>query len=92
MNMLTNYSCPKCLGDVYQSAIDGYKGQCFECDEDFYEIELISEESLFPHGYVCKQCCGPSPVGVGYVVDGEKAALASKDLKACGCGYSVLAE
>lgn len=42
-------------------------------------------------GFVCKRCGGPSPVGVGYVDEGEGAAGRSAGLSACGCGWSVLA-
>jgi hypothetical protein len=41
-------------------------------------------------GYQCKQCGGPSPVGVGYVDTTPGAAEASATLTACGCGYSRL--
>lgn len=41
------------------------------------------------HGYICKRCHGPAPVGVGYVANGADAAKASAGLTRCACGYSV---
>lgn len=41
------------------------------------------------HGYICKRCHGPAPVGVGYVAHGGDAAQASAGLTRCECGYSV---
>ena len=41
------------------------------------------------HGYICKRCHGPAPVGVGYVAPGVEAAAASEGLTRCACGYSV---
>jgi hypothetical protein len=41
-------------------------------------------------GYQCKECGGPSPIGVGYVDTTPGAAEASAALTACGCGYSRL--
>lgn len=41
------------------------------------------------HGYVCKRCDGPSPVGVGYAVTADGAAQASAAADTCPCGYSV---
>ena len=41
------------------------------------------------HGYICKRCHGPAPVGVGYVANGADAAQASAGLTRCACGYSV---
>lgn len=47
--------------------------------------------SSSPHaGYRCKQCDGPSPVGVGYVDNSTDAAAASAGLTVCACGYSRL--
>lgn len=40
------------------------------------------------HGFICKKCAGPSPVGVGYVADGEAAAEASAGVTVCPCGNS----
>lgn len=40
------------------------------------------------HGYICKKCTGPSPMGIGYVADGYEAAAQSAKLTRCGCGYS----
>lgn len=41
------------------------------------------------HGYVCKKCGRPSPVGVGYVAPGKEAAEASAGITACECGHSM---
>jgi len=41
-------------------------------------------------GYQCKECGGPSPIGVGYVDTTPGAADASAALTFCGCGYSRL--
>lgn len=41
------------------------------------------------HGYVCKECGSPSPMGVGYVVGGDAAAVASAGLASCLCGLSI---
>jgi hypothetical protein len=40
------------------------------------------------HGYICKACGEPSPVGVGYVADGAAAGQRSAGLTACECGHS----
>lgn len=40
------------------------------------------------HGYACKRCGGPSPMGIGYLADGAEAARLSAPLTVCGCGYS----
>lgn len=40
------------------------------------------------HGYVCKHCNEPSPMGIGFVAPGRDAAMASTALDACQCGYS----
>lgn len=37
--------CSRCGGPMFKSDIDGYVGQCFHCDEDFYSFEF---ESLIP--------------------------------------------
>jgi hypothetical protein len=41
------------------------------------------------HGFVCKKCGKPSPVGVGYVAPGKEAAEASAGITACECGHSM---
>lgn len=42
-----------------------------------------------PVGFICKQCSGPSPIGVGYTGDRTEAAYrASRDRKTCDCGLS----
>lgn len=41
-----------------------------------------------PFGYVCKSCGGPSPVGVGYIAQGQDAESASASVDHCACGYS----
>lgn len=38
-------------------------------------------------GYICKQCGGPAPMGVGYASTEGAAEMSS--LKECACGYSV---
>lgn len=37
--------CPHCGRPVVASDTDGYAAQCFYCDEDFYNIELIQRGS-----------------------------------------------
>lgn len=41
------------------------------------------------HGYICKQCGKPSPVGVGFVTGGTAAFRASHGITQCECGYSA---
>jgi len=41
-----------------------------------------------PHGYICKSCGNPAPMGIGYVVGGLAAAQASESINCCLCGYS----
>lgn len=43
------------------------------------------------HGYVCKSCGGPSPVGIGYVDNTEGADERSAGLTRCQCGKSQAA-
>ena len=43
-------------------------------------------------GYVCKQCGGPAPLGIGFPDDSEGAYERSEGLTSCACGYSVLPE
>lgn len=37
------YLCPHCKKEVVKSEINEYAWQCVECDEDFYDIEIIKE-------------------------------------------------
>lgn len=38
------------------------------------------------HGFICKQCGGPQPIGIGYVLDGHDAYRASAAMTApCDC-------
>lgn len=34
--------CPHCRKPVIESEIPGYRWQCLECDEDFYDFECYS--------------------------------------------------
>lgn len=43
-------------------------------------------------GYVCKQCGGPAPLGIGYADYSPGARERSEGLTSCACGYSVLPE
>jgi len=39
---MKEYICPKCECKItYEDVVEGYFGVCLECDEDFYEFELI---------------------------------------------------
>lgn len=40
------------------------------------------------HGYVCKQCGGPSPMGIGYVDNRPGAGHVSSYVTRCPCGHS----
>jgi hypothetical protein len=40
------------------------------------------------HGYICKKCGGPAPVGIGYVDSTDGAAERSAAVSACECGRS----
>nr|DAE55332.1 MAG TPA: NADH-PPase NADH pyrophosphatase zinc ribbon domain [Caudoviricetes sp.] len=42
--MKTRKFCPKCGQALAQSFTEGYAFQCFTCDEDFYEIEVVCKE------------------------------------------------
>lgn len=37
--------CPHCHRPLTRSEIKGYKWQCFYCDEDFYDIEVIKVDN-----------------------------------------------
>jgi len=38
----TEKVCRKCRGEIaFETVSDGYFGVCLECDEDFYEFELV---------------------------------------------------
>ena len=38
------------------------------------------------HGFACKRCGGPQPLGIGYVLDGHDAYMASAAMTApCDC-------
>lgn len=48
--------------------------------------ELITTDH---HGYICKRCAAPAPMGIGYISYDPDATYAdSKDLTSCACGYS----
>lgn len=51
---------------------------------------VVYVEDVQVGGFVCKECHGPSPRGVGYSALGESAAMASLFITACQCGYSIL--
>lgn len=55
-------------------------------DSEFQEV-LASKGGF--HGYVCKACGNPSPVGIGYASHGNAAWLASHGISECACGHSV---
>lgn len=38
----TGKYCPHCGGPVYRSDLPQYRYQCFDCDEDFFVIEVLS--------------------------------------------------
>lgn len=43
-------------------------------------------------GYICKNCGGPAPTGIGYTVyteDAAEASLEALEAGSCGCGHSV---
>ena len=47
---------------------------------------IITDEDPQDVGFACKQCGGPQPLGIGYVVDGRDAYLASTSMTApCDC-------
>lgn len=43
-------------------------------------------------GYICKECGGPAPIGVGYADNSPGARAKSEGLTECACGYSRLPE
>lgn len=51
----------------------------------------IVPDTAAAHGYICKKCKCPAPVGVGFIATGEDAAERSAAITACPCGYSRLA-
>lgn len=57
-----------------------------------FPYELSNKEATAlaadAHGYQCKSCAGPAPIGVGYASPGLEAFIASQELTECGCGYS----
>lgn len=55
-------------------------------DSEFQEV--LASKGAF-HGYVCKACGNPSPLGIGYVSHGNAAWLASHGISECACGHSV---
>ncbi len=84
-------------------AVGGMYGPVDTADPGFFgydrgqPLELDITAALNPyqpdpdHGYICKKCGGPSPMGVGYVADGTTAGLRSQSVKACPCSYSQTA-
>lgn len=38
---LTDKRCPKCSNFLHRSDVEGYPYVCLECDENFYEIEVM---------------------------------------------------
>lgn len=44
------------------------------------------------HGYICKKCRCPAPMGVGYISLSEDAAQRSAAVTACPCGHSQTAQ
>lgn len=37
------HTCPHCSAPLNESETDGYKWQCFYCDEDFCDFEVIKD-------------------------------------------------
>ena len=64
-----------------ERGIDIADGEAFDAIQD----EILNATEC---GYVCKRCGNPSPMGVGYAVEGWLSAHASSSLTACECGYS----
>lgn len=54
--------------------------------------ERVARKVARSAGFVCKQCGGPSPVGVGYVDITDGAAARSAGVTVCRCGHSVHAQ
>ena len=47
---------------------------------------IITDEDPQDAGFICKQCGGPQPLGIGYVLDGHDAYKASAAMTApCDC-------
>ena len=53
---------------------------------------IVTDEDPTDHGFICKQCGGPQPIGIGYVLDGHDAYLASAAMIApCDCATTNFA-
>ncbi len=37
-------TCKRCGKRLYPSDVDGYTSQCFECNEDFYAFEQVTDD------------------------------------------------
>ena len=62
--------CPHCLQPLEKSEIEGYAWQCRECDEDFYDFEVIHGEEDFDQSEtmgVCAWCGEHHPAKELYV-------------------------
>lgn len=75
------------VGDL---AIVQAESIALETGEDFDTVMSSILDGEFC-GYICKQCGGPSPLGVGYADNTPGAYLASVPITVCECGYSQLA-
>ncbi len=89
------------LTDGYD-AVGGCSGALSPTADDYFSAELnllkldlaaaLNPYGPCPdHGFICKKCGGPSPIGVGYFADGTTAGLRSQSAKACPCGHSQTA-
>lgn len=61
--------------------------------QDFAELTGITLAEAVDYiaaqtGYICKQCGGPSPIGVGYTSDLVTVSVADNKRVSCDCGYS----
>lgn len=90
------YQTPCCGADATGVSITAFNPAgvaCRACYAPLPEVygglpaELAEEAE--PTGYICKQCEGPAPMGIGYAAAGTAAAAASAALTQCGCGYST---
>lgn len=43
----TDMVCRRCTHPVYQSDNPKYSYQCFHCDEDLYEFEVVEQDGLY---------------------------------------------